>query len=242
MVNPAPQIQEQELLSRTLWLGVPIGLFIAQLVSEFTLPQKVQARLITENGPLEFVQFYVLIIAAVLAILCLKACWKSPDMLLKIWFGLALAGCLYTAGEEISWGQHLFGWGTPEGWGQINDQQETNLHNTSAWLDQKPRLILELGVIFGGIILPLTAKKIVRGKLLWLGKIIPPRTLMITAFAYVTAKLLDKFGDLSGFVILKRASEVTELYIYYFVLLYLLAMLRLYSQGQQNPVPAESGS
>ncbi len=53
---------------------------------------------------------------------------------------------MYFAGEEVSWGQHWLGWETPPAIAAVNDQQETNLHNTSSWLDQKPRLALELWV------------------------------------------------------------------------------------------------
>src|SRR3546814_4167282 len=53
------------------------------------------------------------------------------------------------AGEEASWGQHYAGWLTPDNWQALNDQGETNLHNTSSWLDQKPRTLLEIGVIVG---------------------------------------------------------------------------------------------
>ncbi|MGK7651452.1 hypothetical protein ACSQ76_03175 [Roseovarius sp. B08] len=35
----------------------------------------------------------------------------------------------FAAGEEISWGQRIFGWETGETFQQINKQQETNLHN-----------------------------------------------------------------------------------------------------------------
>jgi hypothetical protein len=38
-------------------------------------------------------------------------------------------GALFVAGEEISWGQRLFGWSTPESLGAINHQDETNVHN-----------------------------------------------------------------------------------------------------------------
>jgi hypothetical protein len=36
---------------------------------------------------------------------------------------------LFVVGEEISWGQRLIGWGTPDSWKAVNYQQETNLHN-----------------------------------------------------------------------------------------------------------------
>ena len=61
-------------------------------------------------------------------------------------------------GGGDSWGQHFLGWESSEFWQDINDQSETNLHNTSSWLDQKPRLILEIGVMVGGIVIPLLIK------------------------------------------------------------------------------------
>jgi len=54
-------------------------------------------------------------------------------------------------GEEISWGQHLFQWSTPEAWLEYNDQGETNLHNTSGLFDQVPRTIVTLSIIVGGL-------------------------------------------------------------------------------------------
>ena len=36
---------------------------------------------------------------------------------------------LVGAGEEVSWGQRIFGWETPEGLKQSNAQGETTLHN-----------------------------------------------------------------------------------------------------------------
>ena len=41
----------------------------------------------------------------------------------------AAAGLFLTAGEEISWGQRLFSWQTPQLMAEINRQQETTLHN-----------------------------------------------------------------------------------------------------------------
>jgi hypothetical protein len=64
-------------------------------------------------------------------------------------------GATYFALEEISYGQHMFGWSTAETWKQLNDQDETNLHNVTALFDQVPRALLSLGILIGGVILPL---------------------------------------------------------------------------------------
>jgi len=45
------------------------------------------------------------------------------------WFLILAFIFLLGSGEEISWGQRIFGWETSEGYGQVNRQNETNLHN-----------------------------------------------------------------------------------------------------------------
>jgi hypothetical protein len=74
---------------------------------------------------------------------------------LKAWLVLLILGAAYFALEEISYGQHMFGWGTADGWKELNDQDETNLHNVHAMFDQVPRALLTIGILVGGVILPL---------------------------------------------------------------------------------------
>ena len=38
-------------------------------------------------------------------------------------------GCFFIMGEEVSWGQRIIGFETPEAWADKNYQQETTLHN-----------------------------------------------------------------------------------------------------------------
>ncbi|MGI9318886.1 MAG: hypothetical protein ACR2QW_16275, partial [bacterium] len=75
--------------------------------------------------------------------------------LLKAWLFIMILGSAYFALEEISYGQHLFGWSTSENWKELNDQDETNLHNVHAIFDQVPRALLSLGILIGGIVMPL---------------------------------------------------------------------------------------
>ncbi len=74
---------------------------------------------------------------------------------LQAWLFILIMGAAYFALEEISYGQHMFGWGTAESWKELNDQDETNLHNVHAMFDQVPRALLTLGILVGGVILPL---------------------------------------------------------------------------------------
>ena len=74
---------------------------------------------------------------------------------LKAWLVVLILGALYFALEELSYGQHIFGWKAGATMSKLNDQQETNLHNISAVFDQLPRTLLELGILIGGIVMPL---------------------------------------------------------------------------------------
>jgi hypothetical protein len=47
----------------------------------------------------------------------------------NVWFlGLAFL-MVVAAGEEISWGQRIFSWQTPDAYEELNMQGETNIHN-----------------------------------------------------------------------------------------------------------------
>jgi hypothetical protein len=55
-----------------------------------------------------------------------------------VWILLASSGVLFfLGGEEISWGQRLFGWGTPAALSRANAQDETNLHNLGVFQGTK---------------------------------------------------------------------------------------------------------
>lgn len=58
------------------------------------------------------------------------------------------------AGEELSWGQRLFGFATPEVVGRSNIQNEFNLHNLAFF---QSRVLLPLMMMMTSIIFPLIA-------------------------------------------------------------------------------------
>lgn len=219
-------------LPKLLWLWIPIIGITVQLFIEFTLPHDVLATMHNENGVIEIAQFFIILAAFFAAALCLISL-KNNNFWLSLWIGIAALSCFYIAGEEVSWGQHFLNWTTPDYWSNINDQGETNLHNTSSWLDQKPRLVLEIGTIIGGLIIPFLLR--FRPALLpqQFSIIYPSPALSITALIALFVNIADKASDVSGLYIFGRASEVEELYLFYFVLLYLI-MLRQRIVQHQN--------
>lgn len=222
---------ENKEMHKFLWLWLPLLAAVLQIFLELSLPVQTLSVLHSESGPHELLQFLIISAALIVsATMLLKINFKQSPWL-GAWVGIATLSCLYVAGEEISWGQHIMNWATPDYWADMNDQGETNLHNTSSWLDQKPRLILEIGVIIGGLIIPFLMR--VKPKALpeRFSIIYPAGTLCITAGIFLILKIIDK-ADSLGVQFFERGSEVQELYLFYFVLLYCLELRkRLISKG-----------
>ena len=202
-----------------------------QIIMELTLSFDTLTRLNTENGPVELLQFFAVTAGAVIAIWALFKFNIKEHKLLALWLGLATICCIYVAGEEVSWGQHFALWSTPEFWMHLNDQQETNLHNVSSWFDQKPRLILEIGILFGGIIIPLLQKYKPALVPAQFDFIYPPAQLWVIAVLAIGGKIIVKIAESFDVILFNRFSEVEELLLFYFVFLYLLWLKNKIEQG-----------
>jgi hypothetical protein len=215
------------------WLWLPLAFMAVQIGLELTLPSYTLSRMHSEGGSHEIIQFLLMVAAALVAAraLLMRQTWARAWLL--SWVALAFFACVYVAGEEISWGQHLVNWETPEFWSGINDQNETNLHNTTSWLDQKPRMILMVGILIGGLVVPLLQKF----KPAWVPArfaiLYPPAVLGVSALIVLVVNIIRKIdGLLPDVVFFTRGSEVEELYMFYFVLLYLLILRRRLMQNQ----------
>ena len=208
---------------------IPALLMVFCLASEVVVPNERKPAFFSEGGPVEGFQEVILIVALIAACGVL---WRVKTLWLRVWFGIATVATFFVLGEEISWGQTLFNWATPELWGTINDQNETNLHNTSAWLDQKPKILLQIGVLIGGLIIPALLK--------WKPSALPVRYVSIYPSAQVSivagfgfaVKLADTIQDRIDQQLFWRASEVLEIYIYYFVMIYLVEMWKRFKPAK----------
>jgi hypothetical protein len=177
-------------------------------------------------GFLELSQF---ILAAAASVLCFQALRlgvvKSNTLLWSAVLLFALAA-LYIAGEEHSWGQHFFNWNTPSYWSEINRQQETNLHNTSAWFNQRPKLVFDGAMFVGGLLIPFIQQ--------WTGPFRQPLLALLTpslAIAPAAAialafKVVDDIGKGFDVSIYYRPSEVVETFQYLYMLYYVVVLRR----------------
>lgn len=84
---------------------------------------------VREDGLVEWLQFHALCFAALVSYARIFIYFKTRDwFFLLTLLGFALV-FTFGAGEEISWGQRIFGIHSSEFFAQHNSQQETNLHN-----------------------------------------------------------------------------------------------------------------
>lgn len=207
---------------------LPLVLFLAFSLALYLRPDLRLTVLEGELGVLENTQAAVLLAALIAALVLVARARAAHDRGLVVWAALLALGSAYMLGEEISWGQHYVGWAA-EGWfARVNDQQETNLHNTSTWFDQKPRALLEAAIYVGGLLYPLVTAATGRLRVArpwWL----MPTFAGFTAALLVLVTILPEWLHLFGFgqgPKPYRAAEQQELFIYLFVFLYTLSLLR----------------
>ncbi|MDH3476465.1 MAG: hypothetical protein OEM59_22530 [Rhodospirillales bacterium] len=226
-----------ERLSPWWWLGLPLGAALGLLGAGHLAPDFYAGWIANEQSGLLELSHVILPLGGLLIglrMLAMASLRRRP--LLWIWIALGSLACLYIAGEEASWGQHYFGWPTPESWRAVNDQGETNLHNISSWLDQKPRLLLEFGVILGGIAVPLLALCFPGLRRPAWAVVLPPLACLPSALLAEGSRMAERLLDLVGGqgYLFYRASEVQEFYFYLFILLYLVVLRRRLEAGPRE--------
>ncbi|WP_138378766.1 hypothetical protein [Luteithermobacter gelatinilyticus] len=117
-------------------------------------------------------------------------------------------------GEEISWGQRIFDFNTPESLSKINEQQEFNLHNialVNAAFGGKYRY-LSLMILLTGIVFPLLALS-ARGKALFQKFAFPVCPLQFSLLflgSYIYGKYYLVWNPATGVTPLNNITEVRE--------------------------------
>lgn len=147
-----------------------------------------------EDGPVEWATFFSFVLACALGVRTL-ASTRGRTLERLALLGLALF-CLFVAGEEISWGQRVFGFKPPSLFLEHNYQQETNLHNFLKTILDTRWVVLFIALSYGAA-LPLLAKR-------WpMLAPLSPSIGLAPAFLIVAA--------LEGFYPLELAGELAEL-------------------------------
>jgi hypothetical protein len=121
---------------------IVLAVYITFAYPILALGNRVIAAMLPEDHYFENVGAISLFVTALLFFYGFRVARKSLDKswpsLIKqlIYLGLGLM-FFFGAGEEISWGQRIFGFKTPEPLAQVNKQDELNLHNLAVMENSK---------------------------------------------------------------------------------------------------------
>jgi len=211
-----PAGEHRPLSGRTLvglW-SVPV-LLVAGAVVAAALGKAAYKWYVGEDGFVENLQVVTYAVALVYTVpaTCRLYASGAPRWVVAL-YGLMVLGLVFMIGEELSWGQRLVGWGTPEAIADKNKQAETNLHNiygvgaTFKWLQM---------VVAGyGVVLPLAVARWGRlapwrDRLVW----IAPHWTLIPFFAPLFAwrlyRNLVPDPSFLPYLVVEEFNEVVEL-------------------------------
>ena len=95
-----------------------------------------------ESGLVEYLQVFFLLLTIFFISIFIKKEYFGLKSLEKLLIFFYFLGVNYYFFEEISWGQHIFGWQSSDFFLEINSQDETNIHNVSSLFNELPRNLL----------------------------------------------------------------------------------------------------
>ena len=168
------------------------------------------ATLLHEDNVVEMLTFVALAAACALAVRLTRDLRRQGQpRWIWVFFALFALGLFVVAMEEISWGQWLFFWKTPEGWKELNRQGETNLHNLPGLFGRSEWMRLTFAA--GGLIGVFVAR---RPKLKRLAT--PPALtgFFVIMVAYILLDLVDDLFDAPWVITtFSNMSEFVEMLI-----------------------------
>lgn len=105
-------------------LIIPIVFYLLSL-----FPYNFLLEIVREDNIVEYLQFFVLLMATFFSAKTALTLMRKKAILMAMLFTCITVGLFFVSGDEISWGQRLFGLKTPTAIVQYNAQQELSWHN-----------------------------------------------------------------------------------------------------------------
>lgn len=144
---------------------VALAVYIALAFSSLAMGNRLVGIVIPEDHFFELIGAFSFFVTSLLFFYGFRIARKTLDKgwasVVKqlVYLGLGLL-FLFGAGEEISWGQRILGFQTPQPLSEVNKQEEFNLHNLSAWEASKfldPDRLFDIFWFLFGVFTPAVA-------------------------------------------------------------------------------------
>lgn len=215
------------------WLPVVTSLVIIALQFNRTIFRF----LLEEDGPAEWLTAICFVLAGLVSARIALNRLKTDHPWQAVLFIGVTAVMLFAGGEEISWGQRLFGWETPQELIDINDQGETNLHNIGILLDITNLAMFATGLY--GTFAYLVNRKLHFARFWDQGDhlFVPPFFLATYFLPILIFRILRITIFTESNFTLNRLAEWSEMVVAVGILLFLwLAFLRVTAPASDQPV------
>ena len=206
---------------------------VLALVAAATAPIRPLYRwLVAEDSLIEWLQFLCLLGASIFLTRLTLRLHRTGHQRLALLYGLVTLAAWFLTGEEISWGQRIFGWETPDALEEINRQGETTLHNIQGVQQLVPYAMLLAGLY--GVCVPLVWAAVgARWEHVASRHLLIPPLCLVPAFLLAAGYRLFRLlvWPTADFVISEYA-EVMELCLYLGLLLFSWLNLRRLRQAR----------
>lgn len=141
----------------TRWTAAVLAACVPLLYLTLLLDDRTFTWLIREEHPIELLGALSLLAGAIACFVLWRRVGSDPGWPFLRRLSLIVLAVLFFFGfgEEVSWGQRVLGFGTPESIADANRQGEVNLHNVGAF--GSVNLLFQLFWLFVGVVIPLLA-------------------------------------------------------------------------------------
>ncbi len=199
-------------------VAIMSGVYLADRHGVIALPLFIYE----DDGPFEwFTAIGFLVSAAVLLLVAIRATGKKTRLGFRIATCVIALALFLLAMEEISWGQRLIGWESPDYFMNNNDQQETNFHN---FYNDYIWIAYQIFAMLVGSLIVFTEQPWLRSTL---ARLLPGSERLLPAKHY--------FYFAIAFVLLALYNELFEEIFAVFALAYSIELLRNQTNTQSKP-------
>lgn len=186
---------------------------------------------VSEDGYIEYLTAFFLLLTA---LFCLFKSLFIRNRRHSIFLGLMAILFFFGFGEEISWGQRILGFETPQDLKRINSQQEFNVHNIMVE-DVKLNKLIFGKILYGGLFIYFLGFNFLYKKKLWFRKQVDKTGIPLPAPIYSLLFVLSVMG-----VQTIRHGEKWELDEFAIACFALLCFLQPFNKTMQQRLAAKT--